>query len=63
MTVKEVVNPKNEKPVLRCGNCGNKDIKNFNANNKTHTIDCGVCGKSVIQAVENLELYRKLGGK
>jgi ribosomal protein S27E len=63
MTVKEVVNPKSEKPTLRCSTCGNKDIKNFKANTKTHNIDCEVCGKPVIQGVENPELYRQLGGK
>jgi ribosomal protein S27E len=63
MTVKEVINPKNEKPLLRCGTCGNKDIKNFVANSKTHNIDCAVCGHAAIQGVENIELYKQLGGR
>lgn len=60
MPVKEVINPKNEKPKIRC-KCGNKE--RFEANLKRKTIDCLDCGNAVVQAVEDLELYRKLGGK
>lgn len=60
MTVKEVINPKNEKPKIRC-KCGNKE--RFEANSKRKTIDCLDCGSAVLQAVENLEMYKKLGGK
>jgi transcription elongation factor Elf1 len=63
MTVEKVTNPKVDKTVLRCASCGNKDIKNFKANSKTHNIECEVCGKAVLQGVENPELYRQLGGK
>jgi hypothetical protein len=60
MTVEKVTNPKNEKPKIRC-KCGNKE--RFEPNNKKKTIDCLDCGNPVILAVEDLELYRKLGGK
>jgi len=61
MTVEKVTNPKNEKPKIRCSKCGNK--ARFEANIKKKTIDCQDCGQAVIQAVEDLETYRKLGGK
>lgn len=60
MVMKEVVNPKSEKPKLRC-KCGNKE--RFEANHKKKTIDCLDCGNPVVLAVEDLELYKKLGGR
>lgn len=60
MPQKEVINKKEETPKVRC-RCGNKD--RFEANSKRKTIDCLDCGSAVLQAVENLEMYKKLGGK
>lgn len=61
MPQKEVINPKTEKPKIRCTNCGNN--ARFGANSKKKTIECMDCGMPVLQAVEDLGLYKSLGGK
>lgn len=61
MPMNEIQNKKEEKPKIRCKKCGNKEC--FLASTKTKTIDCGICLDPIMKADENIELYKKLGGK